>query len=169
MTRVLELGYLTEIQLLDKGIVKEPVAISGNELLEITKKEAPAYIEFVDKNDKSYGFNGYFEWALCGAWDIHDPEAVEYLRQNEGKSRYIQLMCDRKIDPQIWTGNILQAKYWMLGGENRGWQFRGGTETKKMKRNNMGYSLRNIQSLSDVRNDLDFWGWAETWLKKWRK
>jgi hypothetical protein len=164
MTRLSELGYLFEIELLDKGIISEPLAILGSDMVGILRKDAHAYIEWM--GDKR--FDKYLYLELSGTWNAKsDPEAIAFLK--EDKEKYIRLVCDSNLDPHN-PETYFPARYWMWNGDKKGWPFRTGIEEKDILFFNEGYPLRKISNLSEVENDDDLWGFVNTWLERnWRK
>jgi hypothetical protein len=173
MPNVTEFSYLNRIELLDKGIVDKSKAISGKELLELLYKEAPTYADFV----KPEKFNRYFEIAICASMDASNPETKDYLEKELLEMRqkpsqgYIELVHDRNLFPNKYDtsdNRIMEARYWMYGGENKGWDFGCGTSEKNIKLFCPNIPCKNINNLGQVKTDYDLWNFFLSWSRRWR-
>lgn len=160
MTKLAELGYLVRIELLDKGIITEQHAIRGDGLEAMLRRDAPSYIGWMGEEK----FRRYFEFAIMKAENIRDHEIVERL----SKQHRIHFVCDSEVhhyNPEI----LYRARYWIWNGNKRGKTFYCGINERTMRGMNEGSPLKNINDLSRVVTDDDFWGFVNTWLeKKWR-
>lgn len=149
MTKAVELCYLIHIELLCKGITCKSRAISGKDILKLLKKDAPLYAKWI--GEKKFLENCLL--ALSGRFNFCDPENVKYLKKS--KENYIDLVCDSKNRPPD-PKTYLKAKYFMLNGDKKGWNFECGIDEKQIKRENEGRPLKKIEALSQVRTDDDF-------------
>jgi len=164
MTRTTELGYLIQIVLLDKGIVEESRAVSGRALNQLIRREVPSYIYRIGEPD----FTEYFQLALAGTWNATNPEITGHLK-SPGEEGIVRLVCDLDLDPHS-PDMYYKANYWMLNGHLKGKPFYCGIDKKRIQQMNENNPLRKIETLGQVQNDEDFWGFVNMWLENnWRQ
>ena len=166
-----EIGYLTTIFLLDKGIVTAEKAISGEEILQGFKSKATTYFNWVGEEK----FRRKLEHILATANCPDDSEKTDLFNKIDNYSPFARntiIDWDQDVFPRC----LYEAKYWMFGGDNAGVSFRGGIEQDLLVRyfrenpENKDLEWYTIESMADIKHDIDLWAFVNTWLEKnWRK